>query len=184
MVTEIFYPRELKEAVADLRAKDDLNEKILFSTINANVLLYICLWMSSALLIFLLISDLTVAFVIILITALIFAVTCFYDIKNHIARILVYCNGEVRNGSVLSVSTYPGSGAFTAYAIIKDDETGKIIKLGVFVGWHKTKSFPVKNSKIKYFSVGDLPVQNMPCAKDIMDKYCLSLEFLKDFIYD
>lgn len=39
MIAELFYPKELKQVIADLRAKDDLNEEALKS-LNTNVYLF------------------------------------------------------------------------------------------------------------------------------------------------
>lgn len=59
MIAELFYPKELKDIIADLRAKDDLNEEALKRLNNIPFVVFI-FWLLVIAFYFLLLSHRTI----------------------------------------------------------------------------------------------------------------------------
>ncbi len=173
---ELFYPKELKEAIDDLRAKDDLNEDAL-KTLNNMPLLYLIMWLIMIVACMLLLYP---SLIYSLISVSIITFLLFYYLKVDIARLgnamMVYKNGEHHHGVVDSVHYKVRSPV--AKVKIKESSQGIDIEMGFFSKWYRKDFCPTKGERVYYYSLGSRRCENMPDREEIKRQYCLSKSML------
>lgn len=101
MIAELFYPKELKEIIAELRAKDDLNEKALDHLNDYPLLL---LWAYILIYVFRLENNhLSGDFLYLVFIAIVWIFSVWITVRIHFFdKMAAYVLGEKRKGAVFS----------------------------------------------------------------------------------
>ncbi|MGH1378507.1 MAG: hypothetical protein ACRBB3_06765 [Alphaproteobacteria bacterium] len=172
MIAELFYPKELKEIIADLRAKDNLNEEAL-KGIRRQPLVFAVLWLFIVCLVYFATPlDFigTLKFSIGL--AVLGVLLVWGSVCSVFSRMKAYLTGEKYQGYVLGIYSLPPSSSVKVK--IQNKNSNQIAFIGPFVQWHRTKECPQIGEKIYYYSIGKRMRHNMPNRIEIKEKYCLS----------
>lgn len=174
MIAEWFYPKEFKDVIADLRAKDDLNEEAL-SRVN-NIPVAICVfWLVVIVFYWFTLESLSYfvgAFLVSLLAAIFLLFAC---IDSGCKSLLTYHKGKLKRGIFLSLKSH-GSLPYVSL-IILDQAANKNIRMGIF-NYDLVKDFiPEHKATISYYSLDEK--FNMPDYEPIKKQYCLSLSQLK-----
>ncbi len=165
MIAEIFYPKELKEVIADLRTKNDLNELAL-KEIKRKI--YIELTISLIIiLMFIMDGNILSSLLIFTFTLLIWK----YEMYGYYSDFLdPYLKGERVSGRIIKINNNPYFGTF----IKCQDNKGNLYKLTpVRYKWY-IKSYSLKKGQdIVFFYKGN-DETSMIDLKPINQKFCLS----------
>ena len=179
MIAELFYPKELKEIIADLRAKDDLNEEALKNIDKAmtrqRFSMIIVSFFAFAAFIYILPSPEAYLLLLAAVFFLIFSLMSPFNLNIYI---LPYANGAVTSGRVLGAhyDIIPAHGYY-GWSIRYEfsDSSGHIIKSSA-VG---IKKEDVRNEKVregdslKIFYLEDDPAKNAPFFSSMYKRYSL-----------
>ncbi|MGH1470852.1 MAG: hypothetical protein ACRBCS_06640 [Cellvibrionaceae bacterium] len=181
MIAELFYPRELKIVIAELKEKGDLNEKAL-KTLYSTPYVFVFIWLVGTIIFWVILSNefelgtMSILFVSFGLSIILFFVM-WLDIRRVARMMLVYQNGKYRNGIVQKILYKARSPV--AKIVIKDVESKESVPIGYFSEWYSKKQCPNKNDEVYYFSVGDGCRENMPDRMEIKMNYCLSIKIIK-----
>ena len=172
MIAELFYPKELKDVVADLCAKGDLNEKAL-KNLNAQTVPFSIL--------FLIFTGVLVAaygllgFSFLLIIAPVFISTEFILIRrSYFKNMAPYLLGEKKRGII--VDSYYINPRFPTRVIkVKSQETGKIIKISPGAIWSKRSghSAPRVGEAINFYEGNNKKYGVVPDCRSVKECFCL-----------
>ena len=177
MIAELLYPKELKEIIADLRAKDDLNEKAI-SNLNRQVKVILLLYLIFVLMIIIL--EGIIGIIIVLVLSPLFAFLLHFLARNIFTKCMApYLYGDIKEGLIINVGkrTYYGFNLTPTYIIsIQNNETQNlsIIKFSQGYGDNKFWHIPKINQEITYFNTENRRYGIMPAYKNLMSIYCLS----------
>jgi len=172
----IFYPKELREVIVDLREKNDLNKRALkgfYTVIILAVFWTIC--------ILLMLDDLLNGYgagVLIIVLCLFFVLTrlsiryTFY--KYHLA----YLSGQKVRGIIEKVY-FKGIYSSKKYLKIRNCETNDLITMGPLLAWVKCPKRLLKGDVIHYYEM-DSKGKAMPDEFEIKIKNCLSKSKIKE----
>jgi hypothetical protein len=176
MIAELFYPKELKEIIADLRAKGDLNEEAV-KAIRYTPYVFGALWLVVFVIIF--ISDPGLKLTVFLGAGGLLLAAFFAWLTNQttFTRMKSYLYGTREKGKVLGIySAYPASAIKIK---IQNITTSDVVYTGVFTQWYHTKECPKCGEEIYYYSIGKRIRHNMPDRTEVKILYCLSKRILR-----
>ena len=162
MIAELFYPKELKDIIADLRAKGDLNE-VALSRLNLLVIKWL-LAMGGAASIPLINGYIFVSIALVVILP----IGIRFDVKRHISqKILPYLLGRKEILSLKKRVPYRFGVVLTMLGSSrKEYKTPLLTEL-----WGQ-KELAKFGQEIECFVCSDSEIC-MPNIKEITDKYCL-----------
>lgn len=177
-IAEIFYPKELKDVIADLRAKDDLNEEALGVLRSSPFVFLIVLGTSCFLMSVGAMSNVLLVFVVILIHLFLAYILIVIDIKSSLARMETYLYGDVRRGIIVAYHSFPQLPMKKIK--VMDMVSKEKVFIGPFYQWNDEKNMPQKGTEITYYSRGKSTRCNMPDCIEIKKKYCLLKSMLRE----
>jgi len=184
MIAELFYPKELKQDIADLRAQDDLNEEAVKS-LKDTPKVFLTIWIMAMLVLglilypdFLKIAGAGIGLSVVAITLI------WMEIRNYSNRMMVYLRGEYERGVVQEIYTRAATSAPIAHITIFNSSSGRKEVIGPFIKWHKREFCPQKGEEIYYYSTGHKRRENMPDRIEIKKQYCLSRRILEGKNHD
>ncbi len=171
MITELFYPKELKTVIADLRAKDDLNEgamKELNYQIRARLALFFVLAS-----IFLLAGGGLISWIVL---CVIFVAFC-WDIYIYYESFLSpYLNGFHQKVEILEIIfRYPLRVQF----ICKSSTDQSSFTIGPLQRFEKPLEYPKIGSTIYVYWDEGRNKKAMPDIRFFKNKFCLSKTILE-----
>ena len=165
MIAELFYPKKLKEVIADLRAKDDLNELAL-KEIKRKIYIELII---SLIIILMFIMDGNILF-----SLLVFTFTLLiwkYEMYGYYRDFLEpYLKGEKVSGIIIKINNNPYFGT----SIKCQDNKGNLYKLTPVRYKRYTKSYSLKKGQEILFFCKGSDETSMIDLKPINQKFCLS----------
>ena len=174
MIAELFYPRELKEIIADLRAKDDLNESALFE-IDRQI--NMCIFFGILLCVVLIYTQdhfwvWSTPFLLIL--------TCFVEARRlFVSYNAVYLKGVLRVGKLFDVQSRGGY----VKKLIYQNVDGEICKkTPLLVENNYSMPLPKRGFGISYYYDPNGVYKAMPNLRFVKVKHCLSKSLLDEGI--
>ncbi len=176
MIAELFYPRELKEIIADLRAKDDLNAEAL-NRINC----YIFLTLKKISIAFVLLSvflffvkaDLR-SWVIFYSVFLIFPFSIYFELKRYSKKILnLYNYGSFAKGTVTSYGSHRGAYGLSCSFVVGSTEYLSHLS-GIRIGLERDEI--KKNQSINICFNSNDPAENAPYIHALANLFYLRKE--------
>jgi hypothetical protein len=178
MIAEIFYPKELKDIIADLRAKDDLNEEALhFYNFYGFKIAAIFLVISC----FLILVDERLVGISVLILIPVF---CMIDLRSfYFKSFAAYLYGTKKSGVLKKNKlTFHGRACGRVFFCQESNNLNSDL---VIIGLIYTPRKDVYYAS-RYPAIGDTVYYYhsnkgaMPCFHNIMRKYCLSKSMIED----
>ncbi len=175
MIAEWFYPKELKEIIADLRAKDDLNEQALKVLEHSPIVSLLLFGFVFVVIFFNVLPNWTVIIITGAVCIVLGFVLMILTILASWSRMRAYLRGKRNEGEVISVLPYVGINPQVRIKVKNLSSQQNIVFIGDYIEWHLDKKIcPQKGERIYYFSDGDNMRSNMPDRLEIKIKYCLS----------
>lgn len=168
---EIFYPKEMREVIADLRAKGDLNDCAMASV---RYDLNICLLFFAVVLGGMLLFDYDNLHMTPLISLMFLVVMIIMTWSKYFRNMKPYLIGMKRSGVVVEDSSI----YFGVVVFVKEkfNDTRFKIYLGSVYG----KVVPPDiGEEISFFASDNGSKYAMPCSSIYMDEYCLSLKLIE-----
>ncbi len=171
MVVELFYPRGLKDVIADLRAKDDLNAEAL-DALNYQVYVRLAIFPILALL-FLSTDQKMIGWVVtsIIFFGLWFDIRCHY--KNHIGAYIFGSSQEAKVTKLVSVRH------FRKKIICQNIQGNQKVVIGPLRELWKSSECPHVDDSVYYFQDHERRFKLMLDLVSIKKKYCLSKSVLR-----
>lgn len=173
MIVELFYPRELKEIIADLRAKDDLNEKpldILNNYLGLLLMVFIFFYILRPSF-----DHVSGHFLYLILMVVLWVLSVWITIRVHFFdKMAAYILGHKRKGAVFKKLHHWVKGfEFYKFEIV-DIEAPEVLKTGKISIEH-ANLFPKENELIiYYYNLNKKKYKPMPDIKEIKAQYCLS----------
>lgn len=163
MIAKLFYPKELKNIITDLRAKSDLNEKAV-SEIEQKIMIWMFIYVM--LCFFLFFDNLTIAFAIALVTI---PILIWLDTKNSFEKyMLPYTNGKSLSARIVNIESR-AYGDIKYYVLCENKKNYTIEPL---IGWRKI-AYPKQNDILFIFLNPKIEGLSMPDTPYFKNKYCL-----------
>lgn len=183
MIAELFYPKELKDAVSDLQVKGDINEKPL-NTLALDIyfiglfFLLLIIGLSYFLVsIFLCLLSVTIYLLIV------FPVFSYFHAKRFYNKKLAsYIHGKSRKGKIVKIYTRGRDVSRPVTDIeIKDLQNGNIHWIGHSHDIRLNKKYSFETGATVPYLLSDCPKHSPVIAiKDIAESYSLSQSVIKD----
>lgn len=173
MIAELFYSKEFKAHIAELKANDDLNvEAIQYIT----MMLYLDFFLVTVGFIVFIFKSVFMLFLYLFI--LIFFI--YRSVQNSSKRVQVCTKGVLKKGIYEGI-TKCARGCFRIN-IINEGSSNDLFSMGPFhpLTLCKKKNFPKNGEEILYYSLGNRMEHNIPNYYPIKKKFCLSLSMLKE----
>lgn len=173
MIAEWFYPKELKEIIADLRAKDDLNEQALKVLEHSPIVSLLLFGFVFVVIFFNVLPNWPVIIITGAVCIVLGFVLMILTILASWSRMRAYLRGKRNEGTVIGV--YAVGLTSMVRIRLQNEYDSRRILVGDYVEWNiKKKEHPRKGERIYYFSDGNNMRNNMPDRLEIKIKYCLS----------
>lgn len=172
MIAELFYPRELKEIITDLRAKGDLNEE---AKKNINCFFYKCVALEffGSLILSVIFLNQDFAFIVLFFCILFFGFI-YFDFQKYIERkIFPYLSNSRKNLKILRMKSYRGGAV-----LVCEDSDKKIYRSPLLRELWRLKNLNEGFVIACFISKLD-PKIFMPDEESIKRKFCLSKSILK-----
>ncbi len=167
MIAELFYPRELKEIVADLRAKGNLNENALYF-LNRHIYIHAMAW------IFLLSFLFTISLIVLMVGVVFAFFLISYDARDTFNRYLIpYLHNVAHIGKIKNI-TYNRFGGIKIHVFI--ELANKDCETEFLSDWRKIPALQ-KGDELAIFMNPKRKNSAMPDHPYFKDRYSL---YLKD----
>ena len=172
MLAELFYPKELKKIIADLRAENDLNEEA-YSLLQYQIYLRLILMPLLAILFFYHLKQHEASIV-----AIILLLGIWYDMHRYYKSYIgSYILGQRKEALVIKQVPM----TFLRKKILAEDiTTGKNIVIGPLREFWKNPKCPQSGTKIFYYQDNQEHFKPMPDIDFIKKRYCLSNSSVKE----
>lgn len=175
MITEVFFPRELKQTILELKHKNNLNN-IAYNTISRQPILFLALWFVFSIVVVVAggVEGLVISIVMFLLILLLQPIALRHTYRKQMASYII---GQKKSAVVVDVyyiqPTLPGK---CLKVHCHDDNT--IVKVGPYTQWtnrkHRGPKGPSKGDPIEIFVSNDCRYRSVPNNYEIKSLFCLS----------
>ena len=178
-IAELFYPKELKQVIADLRAKDDLNEQAL-RLLNIEVVTFCILWIIIFFSMVSFYSSFWVYVTLICICCFVFSLKLFEREKYLLSQ-----NGDVVEAVINNTyyHSYPNNRSYAGWDIDYSFE----IEGDVYHSYENVMGYrnlpeelQKRGAKAKVIVDPQEPEKNMLIVPALLKQYCLSKKKIKN----
>lgn len=182
MLYEIFYPKEMKRIINDLREKDDLNEGAA-AHINKIIRVFLILFLALCLLI--IVSEGLDGVLKVLILSIVCAVFLRFLIDHNFYKNMApYLLGELKEGVIIDCKKYTyGFNPTPLFATtIKEIDKDRVFTIRLAKENQSSQIFEKlqPNDSFLFYGSENGRVGKMPAIKSIMDLHCLSASVLEN----